>query len=84
MTARGYVEDNMKDIPEESSTNASSECRMGDKTRLAEGILKHMTVKENIEKNEVANIITDLFIAAADTVSIVQCTFVNFLSSLFI
>ena len=33
------------------------------------GVLQQLTVKEKIDKDEVVNIITDLFLGAADTVS---------------
>ena len=42
---------------------------MANKQEGQVGVLQQLTVQENIDREEVVNIITDLFLAAADTVS---------------
>lgn len=42
---------------------------MADRQSGQVGVLQQLTVQENIDQEEVVNIITDLFLAAADTVS---------------
>lgn len=54
--ARGYVEENVQQL-------------MADRNLGQVGVLQQLTVQENIDQEEVVNIITDLFLAAADTVS---------------
>lgn len=48
----------------------TAKCPFHFKSNDSKGVLQQLTVKEKIEKDEVVNIITDLFLAAADTVSI--------------
>lgn len=55
-SARGYVEENVQQL-------------MKDRQSGQVGVLQQLTVQENIDREEVVNIITDLFLAAADTVS---------------
>lgn len=38
--------------------------------KSSRGVLELLTIKEQIDKDEVVNIITDLFLAAADTVGL--------------
>lgn len=71
-TARGYVEDNVQQML--SSSQPHSRCPFHNKQQSEQmmpsnGILDILTNKENIQQDEVVNIITDLFLAAADTVS---------------
>lgn len=66
--ARGYVEDNVQQML--SMSPAHNRCPFHQSPEMpASGILDILTCKENIHQDEVVNIITDLFLAAADTVS---------------
>ena len=65
--ARTYVEDNVEEMLSPSSSSATK-CPFHSKPD--KGVLQYLTVKEKIDKEEVVNIITDLFLAAADTVCI--------------
>ncbi|KAI1293694.1 Mitochondrial cytochrome P450 -like protein [Halotydeus destructor] len=62
--ARSYVKDNVHLL-----NGTQGEAMSGCPLHGAQGVLKQMTVEENIEQDEVVRIITDLFIAAADTTS---------------
>lgn len=55
LAAREYVEDHVKQL--------EPKCPLS-----SDGILQYMTQNENMDKDEVVRIITDLFLAAADTV----------------
>lgn len=71
--ARTYVEDNVQQMLTSSSpTSSPNKCPFHSSSQ---GVLQQLTVKEKIDKDEVVNIITDLFLAAADTVSIQMIQF---------
>lgn len=58
-----------------TGSTAHNRCPFHNKDRSKQavpvsGVLDILTNKENIDKDEVVNIITDLFLAAADTVSV--------------
>ncbi|XP_064461292.1 cytochrome P450 315a1, mitochondrial-like [Ornithodoros turicata] len=56
--AREYVEDNVKSITNQTATTACQE-----------GIIGELLLKDNISEEELVRIVTDLFLAAADTTS---------------
>ena len=65
--ARGYVEENVHRlmVPEKEDS------------RQVAGVLQQLTIQENIDREEVVNIITDLFLAAADTVRVSSSLFLS-------
>ena len=74
-SARTYVEQNVQDMLSASAVH-NNRCPLhnitsgGVLSQQGKGVLDLLTNKEKIDKDEVVNIITDLFLAAADTVSI--------------
>lgn len=62
-TAREYVEDNVKSLTNHSSTGHGNN-----------GILSQLLLKDRISEEELVRIVTDLFLAAADTVSSFETT----------
>ncbi|XP_013775772.1 cytochrome P450 315a1, mitochondrial-like [Limulus polyphemus] len=54
--AKAYVEDNVKDIFSKAETGEP-----------VEGVLSQMLLEDKIEQEEIVRIVTDLFLAAADT-----------------
>lgn len=76
-SARTYVEENVQDMLSASAVH-NNRCPLHNITSGGSSVLPHegkgvldlLTNKEKIDKDEVVNIITDLFLAAADTVSI--------------
>lgn len=71
--ARGYVEDNVQQMLTSSPAHNRCPFHSNDRSKQqvmpSSGVLDILTNKEKIETDEVVNIITDLFLAAADTVS---------------